>query len=220
MPARTIWPRLWRRRPAFVGLVALGLTGAAWGHRHSLRPGDDESYHNRVFPCVHDVDGDTIDIDAPDGHFCRTRIRLWGVDTPETAKSNAGAMYYGDEASRFTRELVEHRQVRVVLSPLRGRDIYGRLLAYVYVRQRGEEIMLNEELIARGYAYADRRFDHFWRLRFEQLEEKAQKQRLGLWAKVRPEQMPPWRQRYLKRVRLDSLSTLESEAESVSGSGP
>jgi endonuclease YncB( thermonuclease family) len=155
---------------------------------------DQERYHDRLYRCVRVVDGDTIDIDVPDGRYPHTRIRLWGVDTPETVWPGQPPMYFGPEASAFTRSCVEGANVRVELSPGRSRDKYSRLLAYIYFGD--PPAMLNEELIVRGYGYADRRFDHPWKTRFVQLEERAQKERQGLWAGVKPEQMPAWRQRY------------------------
>jgi len=195
VPRRTdLWPRVWRRRPLTLGsLLLLGLLVIV--ARWRLPQGSDqERYHDRHFRCVRVVDGDTIDIDVPDGQYPHTRIRLWGVDTPETVWPGRPQMYFGPEASAFTRSCVEGVNVRVELSPGRSRDKYGRLLAYVYYGD--PPVMLNEELIARGYGYADRRFDHPWKTRFAQLEERARKDRQGLWAGVKPEQMPAWRQRY------------------------
>jgi len=163
--------------------------------RSRTPPGSDyERCQNRTARCVYVVDGDTIDVAMPDGKKPNTRIRLWGVDTPESAKSAGGPMYFGPEASAFTRSCVENVDVTIVLDPRQSRDKYGRLLAYVYFGE--PPLMLNEELIARGYGYADTRFDHSWKQRFTDLESRARKARLGLWANVQPEQMPPWRQRY------------------------
>jgi endonuclease YncB( thermonuclease family) len=223
IPRRTdIWPRPWRRRPAGAAVAVLIALILAWSRLHTPSGGDLDRYQNQTFTCVRAVDGDTIDIAAPDASRDHTRIRLWGVDTPETDKSPTGAMYFGAEASAFTHRLVDGKPVRIVLSPDRTRDKYGRLLAYVYVNVGGavasnaggaggttgdgatgmqtaavsEGEMLNEQLIAGGYAYADRRFPHLWKERFSGLEEKARKKKLGLWKSVRPDQMPKWRQRY------------------------
>jgi micrococcal nuclease len=152
---------------------------------------DHDRYNNRTFTCVKVVDGDTLDVDLPDGRYPHTRIRLWGVDTPETGKSPQGAMYFGKEASEFARATAEGKPVRVVLAPKETRDRYGRLLAYVYVG----DTMLNEEIISRGYGYADTRFPHEWKKRFTDLEKRARKQKLGLWKDIKLDQMPKWRQR-------------------------
>lgn len=189
-----LWPRVWRRRPLTLGSLLLLVLLVIATRSRVPQGSDHERYHDRVFRCVRVVDGDTVDIDAPDGRRAHTRIRLWGVDTPETVRPGEPPMYYGPEASAFSRACVEERNIRLELSPGRSRDKYGRLLGYVYFGD--PPAMLNEELIARGYGYADRRFDHPWKARFVQLEERAQKERQGLWAGVKPEQMPAWRQRY------------------------
>ena len=98
----------------------------------------------------------------------------------------------------------------MVLEPFEDtRGLYGRLLAYVYVEaEKGdtdtdettglssEEAggtpavqgvrMLNEELIRRGYGYADDRFRHMFRDRFDKLQKEAQAERRELWEKVKP----------------------------------
>lgn len=192
-PRRTdLWPPLWRRRPLAIAILVVAAGLLLWDRLRTPTGSDHDRYHDRTFTCVNVVDGDTIDVDVPDGKYDHTRIRLWGVDTPETAKSPTGAMYFGDEASAFTKSLVLGQPVRVVLAPHSTRGKYGRLLAYVYVG----DTMLNEEIITRGFGYADRRFSHPWMQRFVKLEEKARKQQAGLWKDVTPEQMPPWRQRY------------------------
>ncbi len=173
-------------------LAALLAVLVAIQYRESSGP-DHDRYHNRVFRCQRVVDGDTLDIDTPDGKHPATRIRLWGVDTPETAGSPRGAMYFGPEASAFTRACVENTDVRVVLAPDQTRDKYGRLLAYIYFGDPPQ--MLNEEIIGRGYGYADTRFSHVWLPRFKELETRARRDGKGLWERVRPHQMPAWRQK-------------------------
>ena len=168
-----------------------------WDRLRTPVGSDHDRYHNQTFTCVNVVDGDTLDIGVPDADRITTRIRLWGVDTPESEVSPRGAMHFGAEASAFTKSQVLFQPVRVVLAPDRARDKYDRLLAYVYYRGNGrDERMLNEELIAGGYGYADSRFDHVWKQRFRDLEAAARKDQLGLWKDVTPARMPEWRQRY------------------------
>ena len=103
-------------------------------------------------------------------------------------------MYYGPQASAFAKSFVGGKQIRIVLAPTQTRGKYGRLLAYVYPADG--DTMLNEELITHGFGYADTRFEHVWRTRFLDLEKRARKNGVGLWAEVTLEQMPEWRQRY------------------------
>ena len=153
------------------------------------KAGDFEKYHAKTFTVINVVDGDTIDIDVPDGKSERTRIRLWGVDTPETKHPQKGVMYFGPEAAEFTRESTLGKKVTIYLEKHRTRGYYGRLLAYV---QLPDERFLNEVLLTEGYAYADTRFRHSFYHRYKQLESAARGQKKGLWEKVTPEQIPKW----------------------------
>lgn len=153
---------------------------------------DFEKYHGKIFMVVNIVDGDTIDIDIADDKYERTRIRLWGVDTPETKNKKYGVMYYGPEASEFTGDLVLGKKVTVYLEKRRTRGKYGRLLAYV---RFAEGDFLNEILISEGYGYADSRFRHSFYNKYKQLESTARSNRKGLWGKVLPDQMPEWKRK-------------------------
>jgi endonuclease YncB( thermonuclease family) len=187
------------------------LAYAVWQDRIAREPGrapvavapsqqdDFERYHDRSFRVVHVVDGDTLDIDALDGDKPRTRIRLWGVDTPEVARAGKPDMHFGPEASRFAGETLEGRKVHVVLSPLNTRDRYNRLLAYIFLERGG--VMFNELLIEQGYAYADPRFDHHYRDQFRATEQRARRAGVGLWGNVTPDDMPPWKQRFEARTQ-------------------
>lgn len=163
-----------------------------------LRARDFEKYHGKTFTVVNIVDGDTIDIDIPNGKYDRTRIRLWGIDTPETKHSEKGVMYFGPEAAEFARELALGKQVTVYLEEHRTRGKYGRLLAYVQLPDRKSlnEVhrrFLNEVLLSEGFAYADLRFRHSFYHKYKQLEAAARSQKKGLWANVTREQQPEWR---------------------------
>lgn len=184
-----------RRGPILTAAVVL-LAALAIADRLGLLGwrGDDRSrYHDQTFRVVKVVDGDTLDVDAPDGSHATTRIRLWGVDTPEIAHGGQAEMYFGPEAKAFAQSLVLEKPVRLELSNGRTRDRYGRLLAFVYSADSGN--MLNERLIETGHAYADNRFDHEFKKRFGELEARARKNKVGLWAQVTMNDMPLWRQR-------------------------
>jgi micrococcal nuclease len=105
--------------------------------------GNAEPASTRGF-VVRAVDGDTLEV-AFDGR--REDVRLIGVDTPETVKPDTPVQCFGPRASSFEHRVVEHRRVRLVFGVER-RDIYGRLLAYVYLGPR----FLNAELLRRGLA--------------------------------------------------------------------
>jgi len=153
---------------------------------------DLEKYHKKMFTVVKVVDGDTIDIDILDANKNYTRIRLWGVDTPESKSQDTSVMYFGPEAAEFTTESALGKQVTVYLEEHRTRGKYGRLLAYV---QLPDGRFLNKVLLAEGFAYADLRFRHSLYQKYKQLESSARRQQKGLWEKVTREQLPEWLQR-------------------------
>jgi micrococcal nuclease len=171
-------------------VLVLALVGVLDGADVMGRFGSDLSrYDNKVFLVCRNVDGDTFHLQAPDGWKTSTVIRLWGVDTPETVKPNAKVDYWGPEASAFTKGLTADQWVRVRLVPGYTRDKYHRLLVYVYLP---DDRMLNSVLVEQGHAYADPRFDHPFRVEFQQQMVRARKSALGLWAGVKPDQLPDY----------------------------
>jgi micrococcal nuclease len=76
------------------------------------------------------VDGDTVDV--RDDVRGRLRIRVLGIDTPETKKPGYTVGCWGPEATRFAQENLVGQRVAVVLDPTQDRtDRYGRTLAYL-----------------------------------------------------------------------------------------
>jgi micrococcal nuclease len=153
---------------------------------------DFQKYHDKQFKVINVVDGDTLDIDIPDSDKEFTRIRLWGVDTPETKSPKTGVMYFGPEASEFTKDNSLNKQVRIFLNPDETRGYFGRLLAYVQL-PNGE--FLNETLILKGYGYADLRFKHDFYNKYANLEAAARNNKAGLWENIAQDQLPKWLQK-------------------------
>nr|WP_246314776.1 thermonuclease family protein [Paenibacillus foliorum] len=120
------------------------------------------------------VDGDTFEIKL-DGK--KEKVRLIGVDTPETKKPNTPVMFYGKEASDFTKKRLENKTVELEWDVER-KDRYDRLLAYVWI----DDELYNRTLISEGYAriatfppnvkYVDL---------FKKDQEEARKKQKGLW---------------------------------------
>lgn len=189
-----------------VSLVSLDRVVIAprWSaRRHSPRhvtARDRTRYHGKAFHVVSVVDGDTLDVSIPDGDSITTRVRLLGIDAPEMHGENRRPAYFAAEASESARQLASGKQVTLYLEedgPTRGK--YGRLLAYVTLP---DDMVLNEVLVAEGYAYADLRFKHSYYHKYEQLEASARALRLGLWAKATRDDLPAW----LQRMRPDLLA--------------
>lgn len=76
------------------------------------------------------VDGDTIDV--RDDIRGRLRIRILGIDTPETKKPGFTVGCWGPQATRFATDTLVGQRVAVVPDPTQDRtDRYGRTLAYL-----------------------------------------------------------------------------------------
>ena len=90
------------------------------------------------------VDGDTIEISGGE------RVRLIGIDTPETKDPKRPVGCYGAEASRFTATVLPPGTPVRLVGDAEQRDRYDRLLAYVY--RRADGMFVNAELLRRGYA--------------------------------------------------------------------
>jgi len=93
------------------------------------------------------VDGDTLDVTLPGGS---ERVRLLGIDTPESVKPNTPVQCYAREASaRLKALLPERTPIRLVPDTEKG-DRYGRVLAYVY--RQADGLFVNLDLVRGGYA--------------------------------------------------------------------
>jgi micrococcal nuclease len=195
-----------RLRKKFLTLSAfLFISAFAWlDHKYHFIPtnsptaqtqdvNDWDKYNDKTFVVVKTIDGDTLDINIADGRYEHTRIRLLGVDTPETKKPDTPVMYFGPEASNFTKQKTLGKKITVLMDrQANARDKYGRLLAHI---QLEDGTILNEELISKGFAYADTRFPQSFNKEYALLEKQARKAKAGLWEKVTVDQMPKWRQK-------------------------
>lgn len=122
--------------------------------------------------CIRVVDGDTIVLDGNE------KVRLIGVDTPETKDPRKPVQYFGKEAYEFTKGLVEGNKVRLEYNQTRI-DKYGRTLAYVYLE---DGTFLNAEIIKQGYGFAYTRFPFKYLEEFRQYERDARENERGLWS--------------------------------------
>jgi micrococcal nuclease len=101
---------------------------------------------------THVVDGDTIEVALPDGG--EEDVRYIGIDTPETVKPDTPVQCGGPRAHEANERLVGGRMVTLRFDAER-RDVYGRLLAYVYLAgpdPGGRPLFVNAELVRRGLA--------------------------------------------------------------------
>ena len=121
------------------------------------------------------ADGDTVGL--ADGR----KIRLLGIDTPESVKPNAPVDCYGLEASAFAKRTLLGVAVVAQLDSTQGEtDRYGRTLAYLALPDgRDYSVMAAEAGVARSYVYQNRPVRKAAEI--AAAEQRAQAARLGLW---------------------------------------
>jgi micrococcal nuclease len=99
---------------------------------------------------THVVDGDTIDVRLANGD--EETVRYIGIDTPETVKPGTPVQCGGPRAHEVNDRLVYGKTVTLRFDAER-RDVYGRLLAYVYLPRPGARpLFVNAALARRGLA--------------------------------------------------------------------
>ncbi|MCZ6601696.1 MAG: thermonuclease family protein [Planctomycetota bacterium] len=115
------------------------------------------------------LDGDSVIISGG------RQVRLIGIDAPEKGEPLA------DEAREWARSKLEGRWVRLEYDEETS-DRYGRLLAYLWLENGGQEVLVNEEIVgqglARSYPYPP---NVRYRNRIARVERKAREARDGIW---------------------------------------
>ncbi|GMO49959.1 MAG: hypothetical protein Ta2G_07190 [Termitinemataceae bacterium] len=129
---------------------------------------------------VRHIDGDTVELEINNPPYplrAKEKIRMIGVDTPETVHPNKGVEYFGKEASNFTRAALLGKTVFLAFD-FETRDKYDRLLAYIYT---ADGRCHNAELVKEGYAHAYTRFPFQFLEEFRGAESLARSAGRGLW---------------------------------------
>ncbi len=117
------------------------------------------------------IDGDTIQLDNGE------TVRYLGIDAPEMWRKEGGRDFFAKEATRQNKRLVFMKKVRLEYDAEK-KDSYGRILAYVYVKN----VLVNAELVKLGCAKAvvrppnTKHKDLLLRL-----QKKAMEEERGLW---------------------------------------
>jgi micrococcal nuclease len=167
--------RYWRDyRARVIWLACLLLVLWRWHAIQGVEAGP-ELLHEGIHKVRRVVDGDTLVLASG------ARVRLQGIDTPETVAENRPVEAWGPEASQFTKDFVQQagRQVRLTFS-LERKDRYDRFLAFVW----DGDVMLNEELVRAGLAHArlDYRYSGRMKRRLAAAQDEARRAGRGLWS--------------------------------------
>ena len=121
------------------------------------------------------VDGDTVIVDI---EGIAERVRLIGVDTPESVHPNSEKnIPYGKIASDYTKSKLEGKEVRIEFD-VQERDQYSRVLAYVYLDDKMFNMMLLEDGHAKVSTYPPnvKYVDEF-----TSIQTKAKRDEIGVW---------------------------------------
>lgn len=144
-------------------------------------------------------DGDTIQV--KDDLGTKVKIRFYGIDAPETEKSNRKTgkvskpgQPYGEEAFDALKGKIDRQRVRVEVMDI---DRYKRAVSVVWLGNRN----INREMVREGFAWAYRQYlDRPHASEYIDAEEQSRKERRGLWQQANPQ--PPWEfRKSLKRAK-------------------
>ena len=111
-------------------------------------------YEYRVKKVNKIVDGDTIDVDIDLGFDISfsSRVRLAGIDTPESRTTDAKEKALGLEVKeKIKKELAAAKDVVIKTEKPDSSEKYGRILGWVFLD--GSDVSLNQKLINEGYAW-------------------------------------------------------------------
>jgi len=100
------------------------------------------------------VDGDTIDviIDLGFDILFSSRVRLAGIDTPESRTTDKTEKALGLEAKEYLKkQLKDAKSVVIRTEKMNSSEKYGRILGWIYVN--GESESINNKMINDGYAW-------------------------------------------------------------------
>jgi micrococcal nuclease len=126
-------------------------------------------------------DGDTITVDM---NGKEERVRMIGVDTPETKDPRKPVQCFGRAASEFTKQLIGNQPVRLEADEQSSnRDRYNRLLRHVYL---SDGRLVQAEIIRQGYGFAYTSFPFTKSDEFRTLEKEARNSNRGLWGSCQP----------------------------------
>lgn len=154
----------------------LGLVGII------LISGCTNSTSNSVLPSkknqvIRVIDGDTILVNTSTG---KIRVRLLGIDTPETVHPEKNIQCFGNQASQKTKKLLHHKKIVLETDNAQKQfDKYGRKLAYVWLGKTLINYVLIKEGYAREYTYLGHPYKY--QKKFRTAQKYAQTHHKGMW---------------------------------------
>jgi micrococcal nuclease len=111
-------------------------------------------YEYHVKKVTNVVDGDTIDVEIDLGFDISfsSRVRLAGIDTPESRTTNKAEKVLGLEAKEYVKSKIKDaKDVVIKTEKMDSSEKYGRILGWIFLD--GSKVSVNEQMIADGYAW-------------------------------------------------------------------
>jgi micrococcal nuclease len=111
-------------------------------------------YEYHVKKVTNVVDGDTIDVEIDLGFDISfsSRVRLAGIDTPESRTTDKAEKVLGLEAKEYVKSKIKDaKEVIIKTEKMDSSEKYGRILGWVFLD--GSKVSINEQMIADGYAW-------------------------------------------------------------------
>lgn len=123
-------------------------------------------------------DGDTCTLKLPNGE--KIKVRLIGVDTPETVDPRKGVQQYGPEASTNLKNLLTGEKVWLEQPDNHKPDKYGRTLGYLYRYPDG--LCINLEILRNGYGHFLTQYPCKYKETFQSAADKAKEAKKGVYS--------------------------------------
>ena len=175
----------------FVAFVMI----ASYLYKQFSLPKEEPYLKEGVYNVERVIDGDTLLLSNG------IRVRLMGVDTPETVKPHSEVEPFGPEATAFTKQAIAQHDYRVFIRLDCDRfDKYGRNLAFIYLGEsdNADAVFLNEELVRAGLAKAIMTFNYSMSIkrRLYKAQKEAIENRRGIWSLPENQNEKPLLQKY------------------------
>ena len=122
--------------------------------KRNINNKEKKMYEYRVKKITSVVDGDTIDVDIDLGFSISysQRVRLAGIDTPESRTSDKFEKTLGIESKEYLKnKLKDAKDIIIKTQKPDSSEKYGRILGWLYID--GAAVSINEQMIQDGYAW-------------------------------------------------------------------
>ena len=158
------------------------------------------------------IDGDTITV-LQNGN--ELKVRIIGINTPESVDPRRGVQCFGKEASSIAKEQLLNKEVTLETDPSQDeQDKYGRLLRFLWIEDQTD---FGAWMIEHGYAYEyTYTTPHMYQEKYRTLQQIAEKAKKGLWAETtcqgRTNQTKETSQRASKKTCSDFSTQQEAQS--------